>query len=98
MEAHIFLCVLAYHLLISIEKTLLDQGMHTSWATVRGMLKTHQVATVVLPSEGALELRIRRCSVPEQRIENSMKSSACQPKSCAQTSAGSPLKDRRNSD
>ncbi len=27
VEAHIFLCVLAYHLLISIEKTLLDQGI-----------------------------------------------------------------------
>jgi hypothetical protein len=26
VEAHIFLCVLAYHLLISIEKTLLDRG------------------------------------------------------------------------
>ena len=27
VEAHIFLCVLAYHLLISIEKTLLDRAM-----------------------------------------------------------------------
>jgi transposase len=34
-EAHIFLCVLAYHLLIGIEKTLLDQAIHTSWPTVR---------------------------------------------------------------
>lgn len=67
VEAHIFLCVLAYHLLISIEKTLLDQGVHTSWATVRGILKTHQVATVVLPSEGDIELRIRRSSAPENQ-------------------------------
>src|SRR5215467_7729133 len=47
VEAHIFLCVLAYHLLVSIEKTLLDAGIHTSWATVREMLKTHQLNTVV---------------------------------------------------
>jgi transposase len=67
VEAHIFLCVLAYHLLISIEKTLLDQGVHTSWATVRGVLKTHQVATVVLPTEGDIELRIRRSSAPEEQ-------------------------------
>jgi hypothetical protein len=33
--------VLAYHLLISIEKTLLNQGVHTSWVTVRETLKTH---------------------------------------------------------
>jgi transposase len=65
VEAHIFLCVLAYHLLISIEKTLLDADVHTSWATVRETLKTHQVSTVVLPTEGGLVLRIRRDSTPE---------------------------------
>lgn len=65
VEAHIFLCVLAYHLLISIEKTLLDQGVHTSWATVRETLKTHQVNTVVLPTSGGLMLRIRKASRPE---------------------------------
>ena len=50
VEAHIFLCVLAYHLLIAIEKTLLDQGIHSSWPTVRETLKTHQVCTIVLPA------------------------------------------------
>lgn len=65
VEAHIFLCVLAYHLLVSIEKTLLDRGVHTSWATVRDTLTTHQVSTVVLPVEGEMELRIRAASVPE---------------------------------
>lgn len=66
VEAHIFPCVLAYHLLISIEKTLLNQGVHTSWATVRETLKTHQVATVVLPTGGGMELRIRKGTTPEQ--------------------------------
>jgi transposase len=65
VEAHIFLCVLAYHLLVSIEKTLLDQGVHTSWASVREVLRTHQVSTVVLPAEGGMEVRIRTASVPE---------------------------------
>jgi hypothetical protein len=65
VDAHIFLCVLAYHLLISIEKTLLDAGVHTSWATVRETLKTHQVSTIVLPTDSGEELRIRKGSVPE---------------------------------
>lgn len=65
VEAHIFLCVLAYHLLTAIEKTLLDAGMHTSWATVREQLKTHQVNTIVLPTDGGMELRIRKATVPE---------------------------------
>ena len=65
VEAHIFLCVLAYHLLISIEKTLLDAGVHTSWATVRETLKTHQINTIVLPTDGGMVLRIRQGSTPE---------------------------------
>jgi|SRR5271165_7349288 len=31
VETHIFLCVLAYHLLVCIERAFLDQGIHTSW-------------------------------------------------------------------
>ena len=65
VETHIFLSVLAYHLLVAIEKTLLDQGVHTSWATVRETLRTHQVCMVVLPADGGSVLRIRRASTPE---------------------------------
>ena len=65
MESHIFLCVLAFHLLSAIEKTLLDTGVHTSWATVREQLKTHQVNTIVLPTDGGMELRIRKATTPE---------------------------------
>jgi transposase len=66
VEAHVFLCVLAYHLLLSIEKTLLDRGIHTSWVSVRETLKTHQVTTVVLPTDTG-ELRIRQGSTPERQ-------------------------------
>jgi len=67
VQTHIFLCVLAYHLLISIEKTFLDAGIHTSWATLREELGTHQVVTVVLPASNGDVLRIRKGSTPEQR-------------------------------
>jgi transposase len=65
VQTHIFLCVLAYHLLVAIEKRFLDQGVHTSWATVREQLSTHQVVTVVLPSTDGRTLRIRNSSTPE---------------------------------
>jgi transposase len=65
VESHIFLCVLAYHLLIAIEKTLLDQNVHTSWETVREALKTHQVNTIVLPTQAGQVLRIRKATTPE---------------------------------
>jgi hypothetical protein len=56
VETHIFLCILAYHLLATVEKTFLDQGIHTSWATLREQLATHQVVTVVLPTSDGQHL------------------------------------------
>ena len=65
VQTHIFLCVLAYHLLVTIEKHYLDQGLHTSWATLREQLSTHQVATAVLPAIDGRILKIRKASTPE---------------------------------
>ena len=65
VETHIFLCVLAYHLLVAIEKTLLDRGIHTSWWTIRQILKTHQICTIVLPTDRGKVLNIRKASKPE---------------------------------
>jgi transposase len=65
VESHIFLCVLAYHLLVAIETTLLRQEIHTSWAAVRDLLATHEIATIVLPTDQDGVLRIRRSATPE---------------------------------
>jgi transposase len=65
VETHIFLCVLAYHLLVAIETTLLGHGLHTSWATVRETLVTHQVVTIVLPTDRGRILKIRKGTTPE---------------------------------
>jgi len=67
VQTHIFLCVLAYHLLVSIEKLCLDAGLHTSWATLREELATHQVVTVVLPASTGDVLKIRKGSTPDPR-------------------------------
>ena len=60
VETHIFLCILAYHLLVAIEKTLIDKNIHTSWATVRDILSTHEVVTIVLPTSDGNIIKIRR--------------------------------------
>jgi hypothetical protein len=51
--------------LLAVENTLLDKSMHTSWHTVRETLQTHQVCTVVLPTDAGAVLRIRKGSTPE---------------------------------
>ena len=64
-QTHIFLCVLAYHLLVCIEKRFLDRGIHTSWWTLRQQLSTHQIVTVVLPTTNGATLKIRQATSPE---------------------------------
>ena len=67
VQTHIFLCVLAYHLLISIETSFLRKKIHTSWATLRQQLSTHQVVTAVLPTPCGQLLRIRKGTNPEKQ-------------------------------
>ena len=64
-QTHIFLCVLAYHLLAAIEKRFLDRNLHTSWWTLRQQLSTHQVVTIVLPTADGKILKIRKATTPE---------------------------------
>ena len=49
----------------TIEKTLLDQGVHTSRASVRDALATHHIVTIVLPTDSGATMRIRKPSTPE---------------------------------
>jgi hypothetical protein len=50
--------------------TLLDQSVHTSWATVREVLKTRQVSTVVLPTINGRCLRIRMGATPDPEVKD----------------------------
>ena len=65
VQTHIFLCVLAYHLLAAIEHRFLQAGIHTSWWSLRQQLSTHQVTTIVLPTSSGRVLKIRKATVPE---------------------------------
>jgi transposase len=64
-QTHIFLCVLAYHLLAVIEHRFLQHGVHTSWWSLRQELSSQQVVTIVLPTTGGRVMRIRKATVPE---------------------------------
>ena len=56
VDAHIFISVLAYHLLHAIEYTLRQKGETRSWNTIKQVLQTHQVVTVVLPDADGIHV------------------------------------------
>src|SRR5438874_8823809 len=65
-QTHIFLCVLAYHLLAATEHRFLQACVPTSWGTIRDQLRTHQVISIVLPEDHqGRVLTIRKATIPE---------------------------------
>ena len=70
VDAHIFISVLAYHLLHAIERRLQENGDHRSWPTIRDLLTTHQVVTIVHHCTDGTVLRVRRPSRPELEHRN----------------------------
>ena len=64
-DAHIFISLLAYHLLHAIERRLQENGDHRSWPTVRDLLSTHQMVTIVHQCTDGTVVRVRRPSQPE---------------------------------
>lgn len=65
VETHIFLCVLAYHLVVCVEHALRQREIHSCWDTVRKTLSTHQVVTIRLPTAEGPVLSIRKATTPE---------------------------------
>ena len=64
-EAHLFLSVLAYHLLISIEHQLQEKGDNRRWSTIKAVLSTHQRTTVILNDEQEQIHSLRISGTPE---------------------------------
>lgn len=65
VEAHVFISVLAYHLLCWIRERLRDSGDMRDWKTVRRLLSTHSLVTTRLPLEDGRVLHIRKPTVPD---------------------------------
>lgn len=64
-KSHLFIGVLAYHLLVSIETRLRMAGDHREWKTVKSLLSTHQRTTVVMTGENNEVYQIRLSGNPE---------------------------------
>ncbi len=68
-DSHIFVSVLAYHILHTIETRLRMHGDHRTWDTIREILSTHQRLTIeynFMEGEIMRHNNIRLCSLPEE--------------------------------
>ena len=67
VDAHIFITILAYHLLHHILYALRLQGDQRCWFTLRRILQTHCYTTILLPTIDGTLHRLRRPGQPEER-------------------------------
>jgi len=65
VDGHIFITILAYHLLHSIEYTLRRKGDHSRWATIKRILSTHNYSTIQLPTVKGPVINLRKPGIPE---------------------------------
>jgi hypothetical protein len=63
-RAHVWITILAYHLLRWVEYTLELSGYQGTWRTIRRLLKTHGCSTVIVPTEEGLVHHTRRPGRP----------------------------------
>lgn len=72
VDAHLFISVLAYHILNIVEHRLRSAGIHSSWASVRDILKTHERITIsfkTMTEDGEIKnqfIRLNSKLTPEQ--------------------------------
>lgn len=64
IEGHIFITILAYHLLHYIRFKLNSIGLFHRWETIKSWLTTQRIQTTSLPKEGGGVIHVRHCSTP----------------------------------
>jgi len=64
-EAHLWISVLAYHLLAAVERQLREHGDTRQWSSVRDVLRTHQRTTVMVTDDKNRAHHIRVSGRPE---------------------------------
>jgi hypothetical protein len=66
VDGHIFITVLAYHLLCWIHNRLEASGERRTWRTIRRQLRTHCLLTTRFPLEDGRIVSVRKASVPDE--------------------------------
>ena len=65
-EAHLFIAVLAYHIVNAIRHRLSESGITLSWSSLRKMMRNHQLMLTSMQSKDGKTITILDTSVPEE--------------------------------
>jgi len=65
VDGHVFISVLAYHLLSWVRRRLEENGDRREWKTIRRILRTHSLVSTRLPLADGRVIIVRKPSVPD---------------------------------
>ncbi len=65
VTGHLFITLLAYHLVHTLRHQLKRQGIHLSWDSIRTLMSTQQRVTLVLPTDAQTLIYLRTTTRPE---------------------------------
>tara|TARA_R110001592_G_scaffold59200_1_gene179555 strand:- start:888 stop:2696 length:1809 start_codon:yes stop_codon:yes gene_type:complete len=65
VSGHIFITLMAYHLVQTLRVQLKRQGIHDSWQTLRARMENQQRVTVILKQEDGAVIHIRKATRAE---------------------------------
>ena len=65
VTGHLFITLLAYHLVHTLRYQLKQQGIHLSWDSIRQRMATQQRLTLILPTDEKKIIYLRTTTRPE---------------------------------
>lgn len=65
VSGHIFITLIAYHMVQTLRVSLKERGIHDSWQTLRAKMENQQRVTVILKQEDGSALHIRKATRAE---------------------------------
>jgi transposase len=69
VTGHLFITLLAYHLVHTLRHQLKLQGIHLSWDSIRNIMSTQQRITITLPTDDHKTIHLRTTTLAEVRQE-----------------------------
>jgi len=67
VTGHLFITLLAYHLVHTLRYQLKQQGIHLSWGSIRKIMSTQQRMTITLPTDDHKMIQLRTTTKAELR-------------------------------
>ena len=65
VTGHLFITLLAYHLVHTLRYQLKQQGIHFSWDSIRNIMSTQQRITLTLPTDDNKTIHLRTTTQAE---------------------------------